>query len=165
MTLPADPYEVTTQQLIEANRADLEAQELRRAEAEAEADRIRQVIRGLELALEEYRSRRPALHTNGSNPYQDEAMLGKVLRGLTGIQGLIRLGLLNDRHLIMKTANPILHRHGVMKGKWKHVPGRAYTIVQEHPEVFQKHAPGEFDILPGAEAVLRHPGRRIVRFI
>ena len=161
MTLTTtDPYESTTQQLLEAIRADQEAERIRRDGADARYELLAQRAEAVETTLEEYRSRRPTMDRNGDNPYKDEIMLASALTGLTGVQGLVRLGLLNERHLVLKEAIPILHRHGVMKGKRKNIPGRAYTIVLDYQHVFKKTAPGEFDVLPGAEKLLTHPGAK-----
>jgi hypothetical protein len=51
----------------------------------------------------------------------------------------------------------LMHRIGAIEGQWKNVLPRLYRIITEHPHVFAKTGPGEYDILPEAERYLARP--------
>lgn len=164
MILPPDPYEITTQQLIDADRialAEVNADIARLAE---EQTHLVNRLDAYELALEGYQARRPGPAKNGSHdPYAKDGPLVDLFRGLAHWQKLLVLGLMDDDRLILISPTAkFLHRISAIGGQWKHIPSRLYKLVSDHPDIFQWCAPGEFLILPNAERFLPESTRQLI---
>lgn len=159
MTLPQDPYEATTVQLIEADSGKLQEWEAKRQEAEEQVRRLRERIAAYDLALQGYRSHRPRLSQNGvAGPYVDEAKVASELVGLTLLQKLIKLSLMNERTLYVNKCAKLMHRIGAIGGQWTNIPPRLYTLIGSNPEIFNHVSAGEYELLPGAENHLTKKG-------
>ncbi len=157
MTLPKDPYEITTVQLIEADETALKEWEGKRADADNQVRRLQERLAAYRLALQGYRKHRPQPSNNGAqNPYVDEAAIAKELAGLTNLQCLIKFAMMNkDYILYVNQAAHVMHRIGAIKGKWRFVPGRLYTLIGAHPEFFTRVNAGEYGLEPAAEQYMK----------
>ncbi len=93
----------------------------------------------------------PASRNGSQGPYADESAIVELLQGLSQWQKLTVLGLINDRRVALAPAGRLMHRTGTMGGKLKHINSRLYNEVGNHTDIFRWAAPGEFEILPGAE--------------
>ena len=87
MALARDPFEVTTQQLKEADKKELEAARLNVQNAMERVRHLEQRIAACDLILESYRIHRPANpaaeQSQIIDPYANDAEVVEVLAGLT----------------------------------------------------------------------------------
>ena len=142
MTLPKDPYEITTQQLIDADRVELQKIQAVLTRAKELNDRLEVRIAAYGQTLEGYRNYRRSSggtqQVRAADPYADDAKVARELQGLTNTtQRLIKLGLMDNRRVKLAEAGRVMHRIGIMGGKWKNVPARLYATVKNEPEIFE----------------------------
>ncbi len=151
-----DPYELTTKKLIEADNHELNGLRDTLQSVSKRIELLEARIAAYELTLQGYKALRPGLQaSNGANPYSEDERVAGELSGLTTLlQKMIKLGLINDRRFKATASAHLLIRIGAVGGKPVNLPGRIYTLAKDHADIFKWIAPGEFEILPGAEAAL-----------
>ena len=164
MILPKDPYEITTERMIEEAEDALEKVDAEIKNLYERQTQLNARIAAHNMTLQAYKESPPSASKNGSDgPYADDSTLVKLLKGISLWQKLVVLGLINDRSVSLTPAGRVMHRIGAMGGSRKNVNGRLYTEVGNHIDVFEWSAPGEYKILPGAERHLPLSTRSLLK--